>query len=164
MLSRNRCSTGIYSDEYSTSGNTFCKAASSTVRTARSMFCWLTLFAVSWCAGCAEGRETAVTTGEVTGTVTLKGKPLSEGRVNFISEQGIGSGGTLKPDGTYLMDGKVPVGHYKVFITIDMSPAKVGTATEALMKSIPEKYFSQSKSGLTADLEEGNSQHDFHLE
>ena len=113
--------------------------------------------------GCGETLET-VPTGEATGKITVGGKPLTQGRVNFVSDAvGAGAGGNLTPDGTYKLEGAIPVGHYSVFITFDIPPALRGTPAENVLKSVPEKYLGQATSGLTADVEEGQTEYNFDL-
>ncbi len=75
--------------------------------------CLLCCFA----AGCGGGSD-AVITGTISGKITNKGKALTAGQVNFSSEKtGAGAFGNLKEDGTYKIDGAIPVGSYRVFIT-----------------------------------------------
>ncbi len=102
--------------------------------------------------GCQEqGRS--LPSGKVGGSITVAGEPLAEGRVNFASEEGgFGASGMMQPDGTYTLEGPIPAGSYKVFITFDIAPADRGTAAEDVLKSVPAKYQSQATSDLTAEV------------
>ena len=98
------------------------------------------------------------------GKVTVGGKPLTEGRINFVSpEKGVGAGGDLGPEGAYTLEGPLPVGEYKVFITFNIAPSQIGTPAEEILKSIPEKYQSQEASDLSATVEQDRAAYDFEL-
>lgn len=113
--------------------------------------------------GCGESHET-LPTGEATGKVSVAGQPLTQGRVNFVSDTlGAGAGGNLTSEGTYKLEGAIPVGHYSVFITFDIPPALRGTPAENVLKTVPQKYLGQATSDLTADVEEGQTEYDFDL-
>lgn len=75
---------------------------------------------------------------QVTGTVTLNGKPIAEGKVTFhlANDQFVGS--KIK-DGRYLIE-RVPVGTRKVTIE---------------GKGVPAKYGSEETSPLTAEVKKG---------
>lgn len=128
----------------------------------RHVLCGLAAVALGLLTGCGDSGEYNPT-GEVTGKVSVKGQPLTAGRINFVSDRGVGASGALKPDGTYTLEGALPVGTYSVFITFDISPAQRGTAAENVLKTVPEKYQAQATSGLTADLEEGRTEVNFDL-
>lgn len=126
------------------------------------LWCGMAAMMFSLLAGCGGGGKTTPT-GEIYGKVTLAGAPLTEGRVNFTSKSGVGSGGDVKPDGTYTIEGSLPVGVYDVFITFNIPPSKIGTPAENVMKSVPPKYLSQAKSGLTAEVKNGRTEHNIDL-
>lgn len=126
------------------------------------LWCGIAGMMLSLLTGCGGGSKTNPT-GEVYGKVTVGGQPLVEGRVNLTSKNGVGSGGDLKPDGSYTVDGSLPVGVYDVFITFNIPPAKVGTPAENVMKTVPPKYLSQAKSGLTAEVKKGRTEYNFDL-
>jgi len=114
--------------------------------------------------GCA-GGTTPDPKGKVAGTVTMNGEPLTTGRINFISsELGIGAGGDVSPEGTYTLDGAIPAGEYKAFITFNIAPSKLGTPEADVLETVPAKYQSQSTSDLTAEVQDGPNTHDFDLQ
>lgn len=126
--------------------------------------CGLVALAFSLLAGCNSGVRETGPTGLVSGKVSVKGKPLAQGCVNFISDRdGLGATGNVKPDGTYTLEGPLPLGIYKVFITFNISPAQFGTPAADIVKTVPEKYLGQATSDLTAEVEEGKIEHDFDL-
>jgi hypothetical protein len=68
-------------------------------------------------AGCSKRFEM----GQVTGRVTYQGKPLPEGNVMFVPDNGFAAAGGINPDGTYRLLTKKPfdgatVGHHKVCV------------------------------------------------
>ncbi len=102
--------------------------------------------------------------GKVTGKVTVNGKPLTSGRVNFISEKvGVGAGGDVTADGTYTLDGPVPEGVYKAFITFNIAPSQLGTPAADVLKTVPEKYRAQATSDLVVTVGEGDNQLDLEI-
>ncbi|MHC2069865.1 hypothetical protein ACYFX5_20525 [Bremerella sp. T1] len=120
-------------------------------------------FAVTTMVGCgSSGPEM----GDVTGTVTYKGKPLPTGTITFIPEEdGIPrASAEVQEDGTFQAETSgvgsgVPVGKHRVMISafIDMGP-------EAPVKSIlPDKYGSDRQSGLTAEVTPGENIVNFSL-
>jgi len=128
----------------------------------RHALCAMAVVALGLLTGCGDSGEYNPT-GDVTGKVSVKGQPLTAERINFVSDKGVGASSALKPDGTYTLEGALPVGTYSVFITFDISPAQRGTAAENVLKTVPEKYQAQATSGLTADLEEGRTEVNFDL-
>jgi len=119
--------------------------------------------ALSLLTGCGGGPK-AVPTGNVSGKVTVAGKPLVAGRINFISDKlGVGAGGDLSTDGSYKLDGAVPLGVYDVFLTFNIAPSQIGTPAEDVRKSVPTKYLGQKTSKLTAEVKQGNTVYDFDL-
>tara|TARA_R110002095_G_scaffold89262_1_gene77900 strand:+ start:2824 stop:3267 length:444 start_codon:yes stop_codon:yes gene_type:complete len=127
--------------------------------------CFLTLCAISIFVGCGRNQAETKPMGTVSGTVTYAGKPITRCRINFNSSKfGIGAGGDLKEDGSYELDGAIPAGAYAVFITPpdDFSPANADSHTD--LNNLPSKYRSESTSGLTADVKEGDGKYNFDLE
>ncbi|QDV53967.1 hypothetical protein [Gimesia fumaroli] len=115
-------------------------------------------------AGCGGAQAETKSMGTISGSVTLKGKPLTDCRINFISEQiGSGAGGDLQSGGSFTLDGPIPAGKYSVFITMP----EVFTPTQAQSKSglssVPKKYHSQSTTDLKADVKEGENNLQFDL-
>jgi hypothetical protein len=129
------------------------------------------LLASVFAGGCADGDV-----GRVAGTVTLNGRPVTEGAVVFENaETGISVNAGLDTDGAYVVktydrDG-LPPGTYRVAI----KPATFGdghvplvqapTEEQAPPSVIPTRYHDVSTSGLTAVVEAGeNPPIDFALE
>ena len=109
--------------------------------------------------GCQRGREFGPTV-EVSGKVTLDGKPFSEGSIWFTSlRSGAGFHTELGPDGSYsvsILD--VKIGEtYAVFIggvepkgdEVDGAGIPVGPAPPP----VPAKYRDGTTSGLTATID-----------
>lgn len=114
--------------------------------------------------GCGGAQAETKPLGTVTGSVALKGKPLTDCRVNFISEQGgTSAGGDLQTDGSFSLDGPIPAGNYSIFITMPeiFTPAQAQSKTG--LSSVPSKYHSQSGTDLKADVKEGENDLHFDL-
>ena len=109
-------------------------------------------------------------TGTVRGTVSYKGKPVTEGLVQFFSGNGIGQG-TISSDGTYILGWPgglaVPVGEYRVSINPPRLPDNdddPGAAAPVNKdKRFPKKYRVVVTSGLTCKVTEGGNTHDFDM-
>ncbi|WP_417390329.1 hypothetical protein [Gimesia sp.] len=122
------------------------------------------LLAVTLLAGCGGTTVASKPMGTVSGTVTHKGQPLTDCRVNYLSEQlGASAGGDLTEDGSFTLDGPIPAGSYSVFISLpsEFTPAQAQSNTG--LSQVPKKYLSASTTDLTADVKEGESSHDFDL-
>jgi hypothetical protein len=136
-------------------------------------FCGLALSIA--CAGCGDGDD--LPRQALSGTVTLDGKPLEQGIIQFrpaSAEEPVPAGAEIK-DGRYTIprnEGPTP-GNYRVFITSSggrqptATPAKKGeessTTGGIIPDLIPPKYNIQST--LTAKVEAGKANtFDFPLE
>lgn len=132
----------------------------------RRFLCLILGLGLSVLSGCGgEAKKAIGPTGTVTGLVTLKGSPLTKGRINFTNtKESAGGSGALGEGGAYKLDEPLPVGEYDVFISFEFSPdaLKDGVTTE-LLKEIPKKYRSAKTSKLTASVKEGENAHDFTL-
>lgn len=129
-----------------------------------SGFYFLMIFTLCTFVGCGGNNTEEKKMGTVAGKVTLKGKPVTDCRINFTSpKSGVGVGADLKEDGSYTMEGPVPVGDYKVFITppLDFTPAKA--QEKSGLDAVPAKYRDEANSGLTAKVKEGESEINFDL-
>lgn len=115
--------------------------------------------------GCDSG---AVPTGKVTGTVSLRGKPFDLGVVRFVKSDGVPAGSArLGPAGQFQFDEPVPVGDYRVAIVPPGEEAPAGAPAPKLdqaMKAIPPKYRSESTSGFTATVKEGDNPFAFEMQ
>src|SRR5688572_17753990 len=108
-------------------------------------------------AGCDQGPAV----GEVSGTVTFRGQPVTEGRVSFThAEAGYGADALLERDGTFNVstdEGGLPTGSYRVSVTplvvMDSSdPHTPPVGVEKQARDIPKKYRDESTSGFTASV------------
>lgn len=114
-------------------------------------------------AGCSgDGPETTA----VQGKITIEGRPVTHGLINFLAEGGRPVGGGIQPDGTYSFD--IPPGQYRV--RIDAGPLipeswKEGEPMPNLgPRLVPEKFASYEMSGLAASVgSESPQQLDFKL-
>jgi hypothetical protein len=114
-------------------------------------------------SGCGQ-KAKEIPVGTVSGTVTVKGKPLEIGRLNFASgQQGTGASGSLGPEGKYTLDGPLATGTYDVFVSFEISPAQFGTPAAEVLKTVPSKYQKQNTSKLVAQVEEGANELTFEL-
>ena len=103
----------------------------------RNLLCWLFVVSAATSLGCG---QSSVQLSEVSGKVTLDGKPLGEGTISFyvirspgeVREGPSKSIGQIKPDGTfalqtlidgYLEDGGI-VGTHEVRVTGDSGESK----------------------------------------
>jgi hypothetical protein len=120
-------------------------------------------------AGCNEGPVV----GEVSGKVTYRGQPVSEGRVSFTHvEAGYGADALLESDGTFVVEtaeGGLPVGEYRVAITplivMDSSdPNTPPVGVEKAARDIPQKYRDESSSGFTAMVVKGKNDVTFEMQ
>lgn len=108
-------------------------------------------------AGCGSGTQ------PVTGTVTYKSSPLSKGTITFVPETGRPSSGEIA-DGKILNvttnhpnDG-LPKGKYKVAIAAMDKPGEMSAKW-----IIPERYGDAAKSGLQAEIKDGENRLSFDL-
>lgn len=126
-------------------------------------FAWL--FAASIISGCGGERSDL---GEVTGTITLDGQPLSNAQIQFVPNGGVGSTAYGKTDSN---------GHYSMMFSRDASGASLGEngvristadvgeqdGEEVVIKEqVPPKYNSETE--LVADVQSGANIFDFALE
>jgi len=116
--------------------------------------------------GCGE-TSTMPKTVEVAGTVTLNGKPLTEGgMINFTSSStGDAAIARIGPDGRFLFDNGVLPGTYQVTITpveSDILPAP-GVTPPTLNLEIPSKYTDLTSTDLKATVAPGSDEFTFDL-
>ena len=133
-------------------------------------------------------------TGEVSGSVTFQGKPLPEGMVAFINEEGRRGEGAIQ-DGEYTVP-NAPVGACGIEVVVNIPPPAPARAPnmEKRMRAkyeqgrergaqipddvsidlpkaekskavpIPKKYANRKTSGLTFTVVEGQQTHDITLQ
>lgn len=125
-----------------------------------------------WSGGCGNDNPETI---PVRGRVTWGGKPLSGGTIIFLPAENVGkptghiATGRIQSDGSYEMgtfsnrDGVVP-GSYQVAIDArdKLSTEDVDGAADATT-DIPQRFASPATSGLTVDITEESSVHDFDL-
>lgn len=125
--------------------------------------CLVATLSLMLIVGCGESSK-PIPMGTVSGSVTVKGKPLELGRLNFISGQmGSGASGSLGTDGKYALDGPIPTGTYDVFVSFEVSPAQLKTPAADVLKTVPSKYQRQNTSKLVATVAEGTNEVKFEL-
>jgi hypothetical protein len=111
-------------------------------------------------AGCANGIYGSSSDVPVKGKVLLAdGKPLSSGRVIFVSsETALSYGGTLSSDGGFeLKQGSrvgAPAGSYKVRIEVDETSLPKGRAKSHQLP-FPSRYLDEDVSKLAATVQAG---------
>ncbi|UUO08643.1 carboxypeptidase-like regulatory domain-containing protein [Blastopirellula sp. J2-11] len=105
--------------------------------------------------------------GEVTGTVTLDGKPLPDAMVSYYPEVGGRSAhGVTDAAGRYQLrytgskDG-APVGAHRVKVEVGVQSGEGPPKKTAKIPPLPSKYNSESE--LTADVQRGSNTIDFTL-
>jgi hypothetical protein len=145
---------------------------------------WLIL--VATVAGCGSDLDLA----PVTGRVTFNGKPVTEGEITFLPDNGPQAAGMIQPDGTFRLttlspgDGAV-VGRHQVSIRAttvtggSMAPATFEQEMEWAQQGaksggqilipgtvtwlVPEKYSNPETSELTAEVQSGENSFEFNL-
>jgi hypothetical protein len=124
-------------------------------------------------AGCRPSQ------GELRGTVTYNGKPLQQGNVQFLAQDGIPRTARIGPDGKFMV--AMPAGTAKVLV-VSVDEQKLGQFTTALagrggpagraapprmprgsFSQIPQRYADWDASGLTVEVASGATVHDFAL-
>ena len=112
--------------------------------------------------GCGHQLETA--SSSASGLITLDGKPLSMGSLDFFPSSGKGNSAfaSIKPDGSFVVDtnaGTVGLepGEYQVVVNYTLKEDENGNkpTTE---NPIPAKYRDRSKPALTVTVPEEGSQ------
>jgi len=115
--------------------------------------------------GCSE-TSTIPKTVEVSGTVTLDGKPLAEGTVNFSSSStGDAAIAQLTEGGKFLFGNGVLPGTYRVTITgpVNNTPPAEGVTPPMLKFQIPSKYSDPTSTDLKATVSAESSDFKFDL-
>lgn len=118
--------------------------------------------------GCGgSGGKDVGPTGEVEGTVTLDGDPLTDGSVAFYDEStGNSGGGELGPGGTFKFDVPIPVGSYLVSFQPPPPPQPDDKDSGMLARvesNIPAGYQAGETSNVIAEVKEGPNTFTFEL-
>jgi hypothetical protein len=121
---------------------------------ARCLFVLTVVLATGGCGDDAGGRQA------VSGSVTLKGKPVAEGMIDFIPLAGPSGGGTYTKSGAVIKDGKYTIpknqglvpGQYKVSLSAPDKHHKLGgdelpgpTSSRTSKNLIPPEYNLKTK-------------------
>lgn len=132
------------------------------VRTVTAVFVMLLLLIE---AGCSRRPKDQPTLGEVSGTVTLDGEPLTNAIIHFIPSGGRESVAILDNKGNYVLGylPKVPgakIGNHKVVIKTYFNDE---ASPEAMFnrERIPNRY--NTETTLTAEVKAGKNEHNFTL-
>jgi hypothetical protein len=134
----------------------------------------LFLAAASLCVLCGCGNGNQLTTGSVTGTVSLDGKPLNDAEIVFYSDKRMGLGDIVNGDivnvTTYTSNDGVLIGEHRVAVRpkIDeaelmRSPFESSPKKKKRKSKIPLKYQRADTSGLTAKIKAGENPISFEL-
>lgn len=107
-------------------------------------------------AGCSQ----PIPTGTVKGNVTFNGESYIDAAVVFLSMQtGAASSSDIQPDGSYTLPDPLPTGTYNVYLAPKSIPDDVNGEPVPVYadKSVPEKYWSESSTDITAQVNEGEN-------
>ncbi|HCS53380.1 carboxypeptidase-like regulatory domain-containing protein [Rubinisphaera sp.] len=119
--------------------------------------------------GC--GGSSGPPLGNVSGTVTLDGKPLEDATVTFYPGEGRSAIGTTDASGNYTLQfnqdrAGAPIGENIVSITTKREPyhdeSNTGNDIEGRKEVVPLRY--HAKSELKADVKSGSNTFNFDLE
>ena len=125
-------------------------------------------FLAAGLAGCSQGP----TVGQVSGTVTFRGKPVTDGTITFINPTtGFAAEAGLSKDGSYVVktpEGGLVVGDYIVMVNpliyVDASnPRTPPSPVERPASNIPEKYRNQGRTPLRAAVQKGPNTFNFDM-
>lgn len=104
--------------------------------------------------------------GNVSGTVTYQGKPLTGGTITFFDAANRTTSGEIKPDGTYTVS-KVALGQARIAVAtpMDIPFKKINEDVKMDVAApkpspIPVKYADADKSGLTCEVTAPDQKHD----
>ena len=112
----------------------------------------LTLVAASLLsAGCGDEKPV----GTLTGTVTYRGKPVTEMEVEVHRDgSGISTSSPLDAEGRFTVEAPIPVGTYELAV-VPMSVADPAAARAMKPTPVPQRYRSRKTSGLKVEVEKG---------
>ncbi|MBN2292403.1 MAG: hypothetical protein JXM70_08260 [Pirellulales bacterium] len=111
---------------------------------------------LSVCAGCGGGGKTE--NAEVVGSVSFDGKPLTQGNVQFDTQDGIPAGGTIGPEGRFNASASNAKGvspgpcRIAVIVTQQQSHSAGVDRFQPPKWLIPKAFGSTSTSGLQAEI------------
>ncbi len=130
------------------------------------MACGITAIVCTlWLTGC--DKRDRLETVQVTGTVSLDGRPLSIGTVVFTPEKGRSATGAVQSDGTYCLgtytasDGAVPGLHHVSVVARENAGAENARRGPIDKRPgkwlIPEFYADYTQSGLVFEVKQDGS-------
>ena len=132
-------------------------------KTSLTSICLLAILLV----GCGASEPAHGPVGTLSGKVTFKGEPLGKGKIIMSNGTGGSGAADLQPDGTFLVTdriGGIPVGKYNVAFQPEMvegKPNPNSPPSKQAVKVLPDKYYSETKSGLTVEIKAGKNTQDF---
>lgn len=116
-------------------------------------------------AGC--GGSSEVAKHPIQGSVTFEGQPVTVGSVNFYSpETGSAAAATLDASGQFELNEGLPAGTYKVSVQPPIQEVAAGAPEPETVQEypqIPEKYRSDTTSGLSATVGTEGNRFEFQL-
>ena len=120
----------------------------------------IAVFVSALISGCGSGGI-ELPTGQVSGTITFEGAPVTEGFVNLISvESGRAATMALGPGGKFGFEEPVVIGPYAVFITPpEGAPPTLENESPAPPdpKNIPKKYRTDATTDFKVEVKEGDN-------
>jgi hypothetical protein len=119
--------------------------------------------------GCGGGADDGPKMGTVSGQVTAQFEPVTAGILRFNSDALGGASTNLNEDGTYSIEGGLPVGTYNVYLSgpeiygLKDKQGNTIPVTIDKLEGVPQKYQASETSDLTADIKEGDNDVSFEL-
>jgi hypothetical protein len=100
-------------------------------------------------------------TGEVSGKVTYKGEPVTEGSVGLrMKSKGIAQDAKLDGSGTYTMPAPLPVGTYQAYYvppTVEPQDPKIKAPPPKIKSVVPKKHQDAQTSGVSVEVKTGKN-------
>lgn len=132
------------------------------------MLRWLSILLA--CCGCSKGDQPVPVA--VSGDVSFEGKPVTQGVVLFMSDQGFGASAEIDSQGHYVIRSQygkgIPAGTYRISVTpppeaVHESDIPARSSSREMSLEIPKKYRDFSTSGLEIQLGEKSMTYDIPL-
>ncbi len=133
----------------------------------RRALCVLGLLVSLHPLGCGGSSGPVKKVGTVSGKVTFKGAPVTEGQIAFIDQAtGSAGGSPLGADGSYKLPQALTTGNYAVVIQpppLPMPEEGKPPPKPQPYANIPKKYREISTSGLSISIKEGTNPFDVEM-
>lgn len=114
----------------------------------------LVILAAACCLGCAK----SVPKGTVEGKVTLNDQPYSDAAVVFLDfKTGQAGAADIQAGGKFQLKDPLPVGTYKIYLAPKVAGASADPAPVKIDQSVPDQYWNESTSPLSADVVAGKN-------